>query len=182
MRTAALVVFLFSAVALVLAGPARADDIGPPPAACPFGTVAEADHSGPHCERVAACTPAACPAAMTCAERSFCVREVDCGGLRPAEDRCLREHVVGTCDEGRSCPEGARCVAHPTCVFAAAAAPATGTRSPGAAAEPASVTAPAQATGASPEPAGGCSAGTRAPSFALALPALLLLLVASRRR
>ncbi len=81
---------LASALAL-LAAPARADVVMPPPTDCPRGQVGVTSHGGPRCEKVA---PQDCPTGWygqlggNCA-LAPCEKDADCG-----QDRECVEHAV----------------------------------------------------------------------------------------
>lgn len=140
---------------------ASADAIRPAPTDCPTGTVPRSSHSGPHCELGPPCTADACGDGMACVEVGFCIREVECGGLRePSAPACTERHTAGQCDSTGACPTDATCVRHSVCRPPTLAT--TPHTAPPALVPPTPTTVapetPAPAPTPAAEPAGGCSA------------------------
>jgi hypothetical protein len=180
---AALALALVSLTGAWAAG-ARADAIRPAPTDCPTGTLPRSSHAGPHCELAPPCAEGECGDDMACIEVGVCIREVECGGLRPpSAPPCSERHTAGQCDATGACPDGATCVRHPMCrprVLATTphiAPPALVPSTP----PPEPTPAPA-APAPAPEPAGGCSVSSGASVSPMILAAALALFLRRARR
>lgn len=107
------------ALATALGAPAAADDIEPPPPACPDGSRPESSHAGPTCEPLPDCTSdAECAAGERCFPLPQCIEARGCGGRRE-DPTCFVRHVLGNCaTDAPRCPTGGECLERRVCLTA----------------------------------------------------------------
>ncbi|MDC0741386.1 hypothetical protein [Polyangium mundeleinium] len=119
---------LFASAVLFAAPPALADVVDLPPTNCPDGSEGATCHGGPHCAPRDCMTDADCKGGATCADRSFCMQEINCvgGWLNPdAALPPLTPIVVEPCDAAGACATGT-CKSIKVCVDGAQAGSGSG--------------------------------------------------------
>jgi uncharacterized protein (TIGR03382 family) len=80
---------------------AFADDVPPPPRACPDGSIPETGHMGPFCAPKQCGGNRPCDSGKVCQPRALCMGEAVGGGLRPRDVPAPRyKSVLGRCDKG----------------------------------------------------------------------------------
>lgn len=124
----------------LLAPPALADAIGPPPATCPRGSIGRSSHAGAYCAATTCSVDADCERQSWGSDRrryvcqpdvALCVgtKDVTSPRARRGLNRTIVDIGVGACDA--ACVAPATCQTARRCVEAASPAPApTGTARP----------------------------------------------------
>ena len=129
-----LLVYCVLGVSLV----AYADDVPPPPSACPEGSLGRTNHGGPYCAPVVCKADADCQGGAACRDLALCIKEESySGGRRPTDTPLSRSVAVGACDAKKACAGGASCAVARYCAPAVAKdAPAQTPSNPLAPSEP----------------------------------------------
>lgn len=87
--------------AILYAGSAHADAVGPPPEDCPSGSHGESCHGGEFCSPSTCAGDPDCDPGWTCAELDLCVARIDCAsGWTPPGEHYWHDTVHGACPDG----------------------------------------------------------------------------------
>ena len=101
----------------MVAWPAAADVVGPPPDRCPNGSIPDSSHAGPTCYPSVCSGNGDCGQGEVCVERALCIEPVmgwSHGG------QFSMDHAVTSCDGSGVCPPGATCESDHRCMPRAA--------------------------------------------------------------